>query len=291
MIVVFRRIKEAAGRVTGTEWVLVAVEGFLVFLGIYAAFQLQEWAEDRREAEQVERLMERLLTETRQALVHYDYHARDTQKRLTRAKANLADFSTGRCPTDFANIEEVDLLPGDPPPDTALTELVDVVGLSALPDDELKSRLAGYHYATNVFYGEGLPALQQGRESLLANDDPNAPNAPDGEALRTDHGFVSQMLTPPTILSRRYDRAALCADADFKSRYAAATQRLLEVAALRNDLLLLTLSTCQSISQSLGQECVDETVRQAMGADRTSAVERQLEAFNSRRATSDPNAD
>ena len=47
MITIIRRIRAAAGRVTATEWILVAVEGFLVFLGIYAAFQLEQWAEDR----------------------------------------------------------------------------------------------------------------------------------------------------------------------------------------------------------------------------------------------------
>lgn len=47
MISIIRRIRAAAGRVTATEWLLVALEGFLVFLGIFAAFQLEQWAEDR----------------------------------------------------------------------------------------------------------------------------------------------------------------------------------------------------------------------------------------------------
>lgn len=47
MIIILRRIRAATGRVTATEWILVAVEGFLVFLGIFAAIQLEQWAEDR----------------------------------------------------------------------------------------------------------------------------------------------------------------------------------------------------------------------------------------------------
>lgn len=47
MIIILRRIRAAVGRVAATEWLLVALEGFLVFLGIFAAFQLEQWAEDR----------------------------------------------------------------------------------------------------------------------------------------------------------------------------------------------------------------------------------------------------
>lgn len=288
MIALLRRLRATAGEIRASEWLLLAIETIAVVGGILIAFELEQWAEDRREAKQIERLMERLLVETRSALVHYDYHAQETGTRLNRAKANLLDLSEGRCPADFTNIEEIDLLPADAPPNAALTELVDVVGLSALPSDNLKSRLAGFHYASNVFYTEALPALQQARVPLFADDDPNAPRTADAVALQTDHSFVSQLWSDPSVLERRYNREALCADAAFKNRYALATQSLLQVAALRNDLLLLTMRTCQALASELGQSCIDDKMKQNIGAKRIRAIEESLESFNAVRTTSAP---
>lgn len=287
MIALFRRLCATVGEIRAAEWLLLTIETVAVVGGILIAFELEQWAEDRREAKQVERLMDRLLTETRQALVHYDYHARETGARLDRAKANLAEFSQGRCPADFTDIEEVENLPADAP----LTELIEVVGLSALPNDKLKSQLTGYHYASNVFYEEALPALQEGRIELFTNEDSRARHEADGEALQADHTFASQMFADPSILSRQYDREALCEDAAFRNRYALATQSLLQVAALRNDLLLLSLRTCRALAEELGQSCMTDWMTQSMGQARVDAIEETLANFIAIRESTVPDRD
>ena len=288
MIALLRRLRSTAGEIRAAEWMLLTIETVAVVGGILIAFELEQWAEDRREAKQVERLMERLLHETRQAVAHYDYHARETADRLDRAKVNLALFAEGRCPADFTDIEEVERLPADAPPDSALIELIDVVGLSALPDEELKRNLTGYHYATNVFYNEGLPALKERSVPIFPGDDPRAPREVDAGKLEGDHSFATQMFATPSILSRRYEREALCTDAGFKSRYASATQSLLEASALRNDLLLLTMRTCRSLADQLGQSCVVDWMTEAMGQPRIDAIQERLDRFGSVRETTDP---
>lgn len=272
MIVILRRIKAAACRVTGTEWLLVLVEGLLVFLGIFAAFQLDQWAEDRREAKQVERLMERLFVEAQGAVGHYDFYSRQENAILAEAQANALLFARGECPADFTTIEQVNRRVVDPPRSAALTELVEVVGLSAIPDDDLKNQLSAYHYGNTKFYSE-LDRLQRETVPLFDEGDLRRRLKLDAEIAAADNSLSSNLVDMPTLTFAVYDRERLCADNDFKQRYIASTTQLLELNAMRLDMLIVSMRVCRQIGRMIGRECFDERLRPLLGEDRINALD------------------
>lgn len=153
MIVVFRRIRAAAGRVTGTEWVLVFVEGLLVFLGIVAAFQLEQWADTRRETKARHDLMERLTVEA-EANVRLLRNESAHYEEVTRSVSDLIDrwLKDGQCPTD--EIVLISQIPTLRDETVVYDEMIGAGGLSLLPDNNVREAIADYHSMRQFYVGQ-----------------------------------------------------------------------------------------------------------------------------------------
>ena len=260
MIVILRRIRQAAGRVTGTDWVLVAVEGLLVFLGIVAAFQLQEWAEDRREARQVERLLGQLLDETRTGLQDLIYFNRGGASGVRAMRAAQAELDAGRCPADMSHVGFIGLLKVRVSPTRpAFEELVNTVGLSAVPDSDVRAAMLAYDYQQSAY----VLALEDFEPpTIVDRDDPRA-------RLRLESTGVDDdplTLEFPGIWVERfksafdYDREALCADRAFAQRHAHALYFLEAIQGMRADTIVRTADLCLRLADHLDTDCFGGTL-------------------------------
>lgn len=284
MIALLRRLRSTAGEIRAAEWMLLTIETVAVVGGILIAFELEQWAEDRREARSVERLLERMLEETRGSVTHYEFHSRQDSEKLSHAQANAMSFAQGRCPADFSRIEEVDSRVSDPPRSAALTELIEVVGLSAIPDENLKNALSGYHYANGKFYSN-MDRFQREMRPVIARDDRRRLIALDSDVASQDNHLTSMLTGTPQLISATYDRERLCEDEAFKQRYLASTQQLLEVNAMRLDMLILSLRVCEQIAERLGQECLRSDERRILSDERIRELDAHVERLLQERET------
>ena len=156
MIVLWDRIRNAAGGIRDTEWLLLVLEAFGVVIGVFLAFQLQEWAEDQREARAQESLMGRLLEESRQNLLEL----RDTQKRRYDRVMEAADLvdrmNAGTCPSpeEFRAFWRMDFYPTVSVPETAYLEMINSIGLSGIDDYAARSAIAEYRRDVEFFQGQ-----------------------------------------------------------------------------------------------------------------------------------------
>lgn len=262
MIVIFRRIREAAGRVTGTEWLLVAVEGLLVFVGIVAAFQLQEWATDRREEREIERTMREMVEESRIGIVFIDQRVREFASYLERSNAAALQLGQGQCPAadGFAAFENLEFFPPLEPPHAVYDELVAGVGLSAIPDYDAR-------FAISVY--------RQQFDMMRAN------NVRFNDLERfTDVGDVRQSLdfTLETgedrlnFVDTDYDRDALCADRTFRNRVAWASRAQNVVQGWREELLGRAAYMCQALADQVGEQCLNAVYTDLLGKERAEEI-------------------
>ncbi|MCM8558342.1 hypothetical protein [Sphingomicrobium sediminis] len=99
MLALWRRVRGAVGDIGPTEWALLGIETVAVVGGIVIAFQLEQWAEDRREARDRDELAERLLEEAEDSVAilraERDLMAERGTSVDTMLKAWIVD---GKCP-------------------------------------------------------------------------------------------------------------------------------------------------------------------------------------------------
>ncbi len=124
------------------DWAGIAIEVAVVTLGVLLAFQIDQWAQDRRQAREERQFLERMWRETDEAIRENDWvislHAVN-RRALMRALAlrsdpqALADYRLGGCGADS--------LPGLGFNDTSYEELGNSGRLNIVSDPQLRMQL------------------------------------------------------------------------------------------------------------------------------------------------------
>lgn len=252
MIVVFRRIKAAAGRVTGTEWVLVLVEGLLVFLGIFAAFQLQEWADARREAKARHDLMERLTVEA-ESNVRFLREQRDGYDREIELVSEPIEewVRTDRCPD--ANISIIGQIPTLQDKTVVYDEMIGAGGLALLPDDTVRKAIADYH-AMRKFY--------VGQQELMRDTQAQVPLV----QYLMDIGFEASVGEEGQVGIVR-NPARSCDDMRAKTAIVANTMFFVRLHQWRTVLADRAIEKCAVLANRVGRQCTPDPDEPLEGKD------------------------
>lgn len=261
MIVVFRRIKEAAGRVTGTEWLLVAVEGLLVFLGIVAAFQLQEWATDRREAKQMERISHGLLEEARTAVALIWQNMETRREPLERAQQIAAKLAAGQCPSEaeMVDLRFAEVFDPIDPPSGVYDELVAGAGLSAIDDSNARLGIDFYRNARAIYLNQ-LANFRDNSWRILRENDPDV-------SIIYDDAAQSDMRI-------EFDLNALCRDREFADRvnYVVRDQTFFQH-RYRNDLFENAAFMCVALADMEGTTCTGAWMKDVLPPSAAQLIE------------------
>ena len=135
------RRKRIAAALRGRDWTGIAIEFAVVTLGVLLAFQIDQWAQDRRQAREERYFLERMWIETTDAIRENDWvihlHARNRRALIrglqTRGDPQaLARYSSG-CGADS--------MPGLGFNDTSYEELGASGRLNLVSDPQLRSQL------------------------------------------------------------------------------------------------------------------------------------------------------
>ncbi|WP_265587691.1 hypothetical protein [Sphingomicrobium arenosum] len=259
MIALIRRLRASAREVRPSDWLLVAIEGVIVFISIFAAFQLTEWATDRREARQVDRLMKRLLVESADALAQVELHTVAAIETAREASDAARLLSRGRCPTSYGDLDAFGFGGWFAAPSTpAYDEMLNGVGLSALPP-RMHGPLSSYR-ANLDWMDENFGRASQ----------PITFFEPDNRHVRVryldevDGSGREDMATAETqgraaTTRRDYDIEGLCADTDFREGYIAAAQLYERYLAIRNDNVIAVANACHALAAQVGEPCYDRS--------------------------------
>ena len=242
MIVIFRRIREAAGRVTGTEWLLVLVEGLLVFLGIVAAFELEQWAQQQREKKDHAQMLNRLVDEAEETVANLIEDRDRFATTLEQARAEMNGwFNHGTCPAGAIFISRFH--PTLRVPTSAYEEMIGSGGLSSLPSAAVRSAVARFHGQRRYYEGQ----LDYFRDSVSA----------DGQEL-FDLGFrqgydAQQAGSGSYVMAR--DPDASCDDDRLKWQLASMMSDFEKMQSYRNDLARDAVTMCVVVADAAGRVC------------------------------------
>lgn len=272
MIVVFRRIKAAAGRVTGTEWLLVAVEGLLVFVGILAAFQLQEWAEDRREGRALDRLMDRLFEEAQLLVVDLNNHVVSFDQITKDADERAIMISEGQCPPAEAwrNLRFVEFYPAVTPPTAVYDEMIATVGQSAIPDYDVRFALTKARSSLDFLSAQN-EHFRRSVELIADDDDRLSITYRRLEEDTTDIGDGSD------AIAMTYDREALCADNAFRKRLMHVTRNQRRMQQYRVAAAEDAAYMCRALGSMIGRKCFDPIMADLLGEERATHLAKRAE--------------
>lgn len=243
MIALWRRVKTAVGGIGGTEWALLGLESLGVMVSILVAFQLQEWAEDRREDRDRERLLERLFEES-EANVEgaIRYHLMMAQE-ADAARPFARALAKRECPSEevFENALAVTRYPPLPIQRVVLDELTAGVGLSGLKDRHL-ARLVG------MFQTESEE--RQAQVGLFR----------DGAEIRFDETAYVDVHFDPEQDEVVYDTDmdALCADPLVRRKINLAVQNKVRFAVFMRHSAGAALALCEALGERLGKTCSPE---------------------------------
>jgi len=244
-MILFKRVGTAFRGIDAREWALLTLETLGVIAGILIAFELNEWAGRRNEAARHAQLMERLFEES-EVDVSALRHTRDIVKELVAAEKKFAvELSDGRCP-DSSNWDEVGtvtLLPALGAPTSVYQELTGA-GLASVELQTVRFALAQFHQSldwtqrqVNYFRDSRIKPIELSDPRVRVRFDPSA----DEPELWT------------------FDRAALCKDAAFRNRYAAATRHHFVYGGYVDDLTEDAIIMCASLGASIGRSCEPKT--------------------------------
>ena len=136
------RLKRTALAFRNRDWTGIAIEVAVVTLGVLFAFQIDQWAQDRRQARDERQFLERMWRETSEAICENDWvislHAvnRRNLMRGLALRSNpsvLAEYTLGGCGADS--------LPGLGFNDTSYEELGNSGRLNIVSDPQLRIEL------------------------------------------------------------------------------------------------------------------------------------------------------
>ena len=245
-MILFRRVGKAFRGIEGREWALLSLETLGVVAGILIAFELNEWAARRNEAERHARLMERLLEEA-EVDVSALRHTRDIVKRSVDAETKFAvELSHGGCPNspNWDEVGTVGLIPAVGAPTSVYEELTGAGGLASVELQAVRLALAEFHgqldwtqRQVNYFRDARIEVVEPSDRRVRVTFDPAADE--------------------PEVWT--FDRAALCKDPGFRSRFAAATRHHFVYASYLSDLTKDAVTMCASLAASLDRSCEPRT--------------------------------
>ena len=279
MLIVLRKIRRAAGRVTATEWLLLAIEALVVAVGILIAFEIEEWAQDRRDERQVERGLVRLFEETQDALGVYLTHTYRSIRILNKMSADAQILQDNRCPADFEAITLFDYEFIAHPSRAAFDEFVAKIGTSAIPNKRVREALndfdietANYRYLMSRVMGSPLLGADDERVQYVAGKSSITPGVDGGisstlpdnpEDMSSGFDFFADYEARRAV-KRSYDRDALCSDKAFRNKYVAAMGRAELMYEYSANMLVATADLCFALADEIGRECYDSPrMRQA----------------------------
>jgi len=153
-----------------TNWFLVIVDLLVVVLGLWGAFQLDNWKQQRQDAASEQFYLEQLHTELLTALAEQQERlaeSLDTLNTATEAALLLQQPSGGPQLSDeqCRSLWLVSIRTGDPVVLTTMQELINGGNLSMIKDRELKTRL--YQFQTKEeSYRSYTDKLRSNQQSL-----------------------------------------------------------------------------------------------------------------------------
>ena len=263
MMALWRRVRGAVGGIGDTEWALLGLELVGVVGGILIAFQLQEWAEDRREDRDRVRLTERLMEESQSNVEWAVRYQLGLLEQAEAAQPFAEKIASRQCPTEteFSDARSVTMYPPVQVQRVVLDELASGVGLSGLKDRKL-ARLVGAYQAENEQRQLQVEIFRSNAELV----DRNAPYV-DVTYDQEDDDFVFQT-----------DMAALCADPRVRRNAAVALENKVRFAAFVRHSAGAALAVCEALGEKLGKPCSPK-IPDAVEARHWSEIQRRAQFF------------
>lgn len=264
MIALLRRLRSTAGEIRAAEWMLLTIETVAVVGGILIAFELEQWATDRREAKAVDRTMRELLEEARYNVTYYNEMALVYEGFLTRAKPHLDELATGSCPSaeGFRRIDALQTFPPIEPRQGVYDELVAGEGLSSLPSKDARWAISLYQQQLAVMRSDRAAATGQRMADIIPLDDP-----------RQSIVFAPNPDDPYDAIDVEYDIAALCADKGLRNRAAFVARAQSITQYWRNDLLGRSIYMCQALADAVGEDCFGGIPKAVISRERALELE------------------
>lgn len=263
MIALWRRVRGAVGGIGDVEWALLGLELVGVVGGILIAFQLQEWAEDRREDRDRMRLTERLMEESQSNVEWAVRYQLGLLEQADAARPFAQKIANRQCPTEdeFREARLVTMYPPLQVQRVVLDELTSGVGLSGLEDRKL-AKLVGAYQVENE-------QRQLQVEIFRSNSEFADRNAPynDVTYVQDDDDFVFQT-----------DMAALCADPRVRRNVAESLENKVRFAAFMRHSAGAALALCEALGEKLGKPC-SPNIPDALETDHWLEIRRRAEFF------------
>jgi hypothetical protein len=245
-MILFRRVGSAFRGIEGREWALLALETLGVVAGILIAFELNEWASRRNEAARHAQLMERLFEESEMYVTGLRF-IRDISIGYVNVEMKFADeLARGGCPapTQWDDVNSAQMLPALGAPTSVYQELTGAGGLASVELQTVRDALAQFH--GNLDWTQRQ--VNYFRDSRIKVVEPSDPRVRVHFDLKADD---------PEVWT--YDRAALCKDQGFRSRYAAATRHHYVYTGYVKELTDDAIVMCASLGASIGRTCEPRT--------------------------------
>ena len=241
-MILFSRVGGAFREITSREWALLSLETVGVVAGILIAFELNEWASRRSQAEKHDQLMQRLFEEAEFDVAVLRGWRDLTRENTEREKRFAVAIAKGNCPpeADWQAVNTVNLMPAIAAPTSVYEELTGAGGLSSVKDREVRIALAEFH-ATLDWVRQQVTFFRDKRVEVVPPSD-----------ARVKIIFDPTQEEPEVS---RFDREALCADQSFRNRVAAATRNHVVYSSYQSDMAGMAIAMCAALGESLGKSC------------------------------------
>ncbi len=164
------KLRKISNHIKNGDWPIVFIELLVVFVGVYGAFQLERWGEERRESKNEWVLLEQLHNEIEIAYPRMEAQA--TSRRinindtLSAASVLMQPVGSGELPDDqCSQIFWVSVLGWQPLTLTTLDEMVSSGMHSHIDDRELRALLFSLNAGMQHF--SGYMQLVRGQQIIL----------------------------------------------------------------------------------------------------------------------------
>jgi len=255
-MILFKRVGESFRHIEDREWVLLFLETLGVLVGILLAFELQEWASRRSEADRRHHQLERLLVEAEDNVASLRDERTQYKQATDKERAfAIALVHNNQCPpaSQWDAVLSVKKYPAFDVSEAVYQEMMGAGGLSSIENEYVRNAISDFH-AELRWADSQNNYFRQGRVDPVTADDPRM--SIDYDPSRDD----------PTVAS--FDRSALCRDRAFRSRMAEAVRNhWVMTGDARQTLTLFAIKMCASIATELGTTCVPRTGGPLSGDD------------------------
>jgi hypothetical protein len=243
-VVLFGQVRGAIAEVQRREWALLCLETIGVLVGILIAFQLNEWAENRRETARNRELVERLFDEA-QRNVSWLRNQRDENDAIISREVKFATalLHDGQCPANedlWKSVYTVGWFPPIVVENSVYDEMMGAGGLTAIENSSARR-------AVSRFQSE-LTMMKDRAAFIRLNSGPAVP-------IDDPNSNVSYDPTRDDPEDITYNHAALCRDAAFKKRVADKVRDHQFVLSQRGELVRSAIEVCSSLGRIVGKKC------------------------------------